>query len=85
MKDKKKDEGELGRFTDYVSTTSYSTSRNQSCLVLPTKVKGMESLSETTWDVLISGTGLQQSLLALWVSILAPLTRAKEVEMDVSD
>ncbi|KAH0558902.1 hypothetical protein GP486_004473 [Trichoglossum hirsutum] len=28
----------------------------------------MESLSETTWDVLISGTGLQQSLLALALS-----------------
>jgi hypothetical protein len=25
----------------------------------------MESLSETQWDVLIEGTGLQQSLLAL--------------------
>lgn len=25
----------------------------------------MESLSETTWDVIICGTGLQQSLLAL--------------------
>ncbi|KAF4979374.1 hypothetical protein FZEAL_4415 [Fusarium zealandicum] len=28
----------------------------------------MESLSETTWDVVISGTGLQQSLLALALS-----------------
>ncbi|KAI9786437.1 MAG: Rab proteins geranylgeranyltransferase component A [Geoglossum umbratile] len=28
----------------------------------------MESISETTWDVLISGTGLQQSLLALALS-----------------
>ncbi|KAI9804933.1 MAG: Rab proteins geranylgeranyltransferase component A [Piccolia ochrophora] len=28
----------------------------------------MESLAETTWDVLISGTGLQQSLLALALS-----------------
>ncbi|KAI9863146.1 MAG: Rab proteins geranylgeranyltransferase component A [Trichoglossum hirsutum] len=35
----------------------------------------MESLSETTWDVLISGTGLQQSLLALWVSISATLDK----------
>ena len=25
----------------------------------------METLSETKWDVVISGTGLQQSLLAL--------------------
>jgi RAB protein geranylgeranyltransferase component A len=25
----------------------------------------MESLSDTLWDVVISGTGLQQSLLAL--------------------
>ncbi|KAI9670855.1 MAG: Rab proteins geranylgeranyltransferase component A [Caeruleum heppii] len=30
--------------------------------------KRMESLSETIWDVLISGTGLQQSLLALALS-----------------
>jgi hypothetical protein len=27
----------------------------------------MESLSETKWDVVISGTGLQNSLLALYV------------------
>lgn len=27
----------------------------------------MESLAETPWDVAISGTGLGQSLLALWV------------------
>jgi hypothetical protein len=29
----------------------------------------MESLSDTTWDVLIAGTGLSQSLLALYVYI----------------
>lgn len=29
----------------------------------------MESLTETPWDVVISGTGLLQSLLALWVSL----------------
>lgn len=29
----------------------------------------MESLSETTWDVIICGTGLQQSLLALSVHL----------------
>lgn len=34
----------------------------------------MESLSETTWDVIICGTGLQQSLLAL--SVL-PIMRQK--------
>jgi hypothetical protein len=28
-------------------------------------LRTMESLSETQWDVVISGTGLQQSLLAL--------------------
>ena len=27
----------------------------------------MDSLEETSWDVLISGTGIQQSLLALYV------------------
>jgi hypothetical protein len=27
--------------------------------------RAMESLSDTKWDVVISGTGLQQSLLAL--------------------
>jgi hypothetical protein len=27
--------------------------------------RSMESLSETDWDVVISGTGLQQSILAL--------------------
>lgn len=30
--------------------------------------QNMESLTETTWDVVIHGTGLQQSLLALYVS-----------------
>jgi hypothetical protein len=52
----------------------FNLSTNLVLSYLP-KPKGMESLSETTWDVLISGTGLQQSLLALWVSISATLDK----------
>ena len=31
----------------------------------------MDSLNDTNWDVLIAGTGLYQSLLALYVTDLA--------------
>jgi len=31
----------------------------------------MESLADSSWDVLIAGTGIQQSLLALYVSDIA--------------
>ena len=40
----------------------------------------MESLQETLWDVVLSGTGLSQSLLALYVAILA-----REAVITVSD
>lgn len=33
----------------------------------------METLDKTEWDVLIVGTGLQQSLLALYVPCLVAL------------
>jgi hypothetical protein len=38
--------------------------RQQTCINF-LKPGKMQSLSETEWDVVISGTGLQQSLLAL--------------------
>ena len=41
----------------------------------------MDSLSETVWDVVISGTGLAQSLLALYVEMFCELF----VGDDVSD
>lgn len=33
----------------------------------------MESLTDTKWDVIISGTGIAQSLLALCASFLPPI------------
>lgn len=29
----------------------------------------MDTLAETSWDVILAGTGLPQALLALWVQI----------------
>lgn len=45
-------------FSFFPSPTSTSFHHNRPCA-------SMESLSDTDWDVVISGTGLQQSLFAL--------------------
>lgn len=50
------------------------TSRFLFCFLLPrdnviTFKPGMESLNDTQWDIVISGTGLPQSLLALYVLV----------------
>lgn len=37
--------------------------------------ESMDSLSETTWDVILSGTGINQSLLALSV-VKSPVRKA---------
>lgn len=36
----------------------------------------METLDNTEWDVLVVGTGLQQSLLALYATCLVALAHA---------
>ena len=44
------------------------------------QIYAMESLSDTVWDIVLSGTGLSQSLLALYV--FPQFTRRKS---DLSD
>ena len=45
----------------------------------------METLDGTSWDIVISGTGLQQSLLALYACLLSTVLVATFLGQGLTD
>lgn len=61
-----------GTLTLGVHCVKHFSSLRRACIIIPSTVhkaewvsNKMEGLADTTWDVVIEGTGLEQSLLAL--------------------